>query len=51
MVNVASECGYTDYNYRHLVELQAELSPLNFTVLAFPLNHLDIRSQDPTMTS
>ena len=38
MVNVASECGYTDYNYRHLVELQAELSPLNFTVLAFPLN-------------
>lgn len=38
MVNVASECGYTDSNYRGLVELQRRFSDQEFTVLAFPSN-------------
>ncbi len=36
VVNVASECGYTDYNYRQLVNLQKDLNNLDFVVLAFP---------------
>lgn len=38
MVNVASQCGYTDLNYRELVKLQEEFSGEGFTVLAFPCN-------------
>ena len=38
MVNVASECGYTDGHYRELVQIQEEFSPHGFTVLAFPCN-------------
>lgn len=38
VVNVASECGYTEYNYYHLVKLQEEYSPEIFTVLGFPCN-------------
>ncbi|CAI8010128.1 Probable glutathione peroxidase 8-B, partial [Geodia barretti] len=38
VVNVASQCGYTDLNYRELVELQDEFSREGFTVLAFPCN-------------
>jgi len=35
-VNVASECGYTDYNYKELVKLQAEYQDL--VILGFPSN-------------
>lgn len=38
VVNVASQCGYTDLNYKELVKLQATHSPDVFTVLAFPCN-------------
>lgn len=38
VVNVASQCGYTDINYRGLVQLQHKFGPLGFTVLAFPCN-------------
>lgn len=38
VVNVASECGYTDHNYRELVKIQTELHSKGFTVLAFPSN-------------
>lgn len=38
MVNVASECGYTDVNYRELVHLQQDYHKNGFNVLAFPCN-------------
>jgi glutathione peroxidase len=38
VVNVASECGYTDQNYRELVSLQEDYHSSGFTVLAFPCN-------------
>ncbi|XP_061169108.1 glutathione peroxidase 7-like [Saccostrea echinata] len=39
VVNVASECGYTDGHYRSLVRLQDKLgSSDKFSVLAFPCN-------------
>ncbi len=45
VVNVASECGYTDSNYRKLVQLQRDLEPRGFTVLAFPCNQF--HGQEP----
>ncbi|KAK3089135.1 hypothetical protein FSP39_001117, partial [Pinctada imbricata] len=44
VVNVASECGYTDGHYRSLVNLQNQLEP-DFTVLAFPCNQFG--NQEP----
>lgn len=38
MVNVASECGFTDLNYKELVQLQKDYQEKGFTVLAFPCN-------------
>lgn len=38
VVNVASECGYTDLNYRELVQLQTDYQDKGLTVLAFPCN-------------
>lgn len=38
VVNVASECGFTDTNYKELVMLQDLHSHRGFTVLAFPSN-------------
>lgn len=38
VVNVASECGYTDMNYKQLVSLQDLYNFRHFTVLAFPCN-------------
>ncbi|KAH0618618.1 hypothetical protein JD844_017993 [Phrynosoma platyrhinos] len=38
VVNVASECGYTDSHYKALQKLQRELGPSHFNVLAFPCN-------------
>ena len=37
-MNVASECGYTDLNYRELVSLQEDYHDRGFNVLAFPCN-------------
>ncbi|XP_065834298.1 glutathione peroxidase 7-like [Oscarella lobularis] len=38
VVNVASECGYTESNYRDLVALQKQYKSFGFNVLAFPCN-------------
>lgn len=35
---MASECGYTDLNYKELVKLQQDYQDKGFTVLAFPSN-------------
>ncbi|ESO88262.1 hypothetical protein LOTGIDRAFT_86983, partial [Lottia gigantea] len=46
VVNVASECGYTDSHYKALIRLQNVLGKQNkFTVLAFPCNQFG--SQEP----
>ena len=45
VVNVASECGYTDVNYRELVKIQRVFEGEGFTVLAFPCN--DFGGQEP----
>ena len=44
-MNVASECGYTDANYKALVQLQEDYGERGFTVLAFPSNQFD--QQEP----
>jgi len=38
IVNVASECGYTENHYRELVDLQRSYPKTDFQVLAFPCN-------------
>ncbi|KAM9797528.1 glutathione peroxidase 7 [Syngnathus typhle] len=38
VVNVASECGYTEEHYKGLQKLQRDLGPYHFNVLAFPCN-------------
>ena len=38
IVNVASECGYTEKHYRQLVDLQRSFPSDVFQVLAFPCN-------------
>lgn len=38
VVNVASECGFTDEHYRELQQLQRDFGPYHFNVLAFPCN-------------
>lgn len=38
VVNVASQCGYTDSHYKDLVNLQNAMPSPDFTVLAFPCN-------------
>lgn len=38
VVNVASECGYTDYNYEQLNKLQSQYGEGTLAVLAFPCN-------------
>lgn len=46
MVNVASECGFTDQNYRALQQLQRDLGPYHFNVLAFPCNQFGQQEPD-----
>ena len=46
VVNVASECGFTDTNYKELVMLQNLYSHRGFTVLAFPSNQFG--EQEPS---
>ncbi|MEE6495559.1 hypothetical protein FKM82_002082 [Ascaphus truei] len=38
VVNVASECGFTDAHYKALQQLQRDLGSSHFNVLAFPCN-------------
>ena len=49
IVNVASECGYTEQHYRELVDLQSQLSDQDFSVVAFPCNQFG--SQEPLRNS
>ncbi|XP_044530742.1 glutathione peroxidase 7 [Gracilinanus agilis] len=46
VVNVASECGYTDQHYRALQQLQRDLGPHHFNVLAFPCNQFGQQEPD-----
>lgn len=46
VVNVASECGFTDQNYRALQQLQRDLGPFHFNVLAFPCNQFGQQEPD-----
>lgn len=46
VVNVASECGYTDSHYKALQQLQRELGPYHFNVLAFPCNQFGQQEPD-----
>ena len=48
VVNVASECGFTDKHYKGLVRLQSLLSETGvFTILAFPCNQF--AGQEPNV--
>lgn len=38
VVNVASECGFTEEHYKELQQLQRDFGPYHFNVLAFPCN-------------
>ncbi|KAK1164269.1 glutathione peroxidase 7-like [Acipenser oxyrinchus oxyrinchus] len=38
VVNVASECGFTEGHYRALQQLHRDLGPYHFNVLGFPCN-------------
>ena len=49
IVNVASECGYTDQHYKELVELQSKFFEEDFSVLAFPCNQFG--KQEPLRNS
>ncbi|XP_038616367.1 glutathione peroxidase 7 [Tachyglossus aculeatus] len=46
VVNVASECGFTDQHYRALQQLQKDLGPSHFNVLAFPCNQFGQQEPD-----
>ncbi|XP_053098719.1 glutathione peroxidase 7 [Hemicordylus capensis] len=46
VVNVASECGYTDSHYKALQQLQREYGPYHFNVLAFPCNQFGQQEPD-----
>ncbi len=49
IVNVASECGYTDNHYREMVQLQAAFKDRPFAILAFPCNQFG--AQEPKRNS
>ncbi|XP_034002057.1 glutathione peroxidase 7 isoform X1 [Trematomus bernacchii] len=38
VVNVASECGFTEEHYKDLQQIQRDYGPYHFNVLAFPCN-------------
>lgn len=46
VVNVASECGFTEGHYRALQQLQRDLGPHHFNVLAFPCNQFGQQEPD-----
>ncbi|XP_023650199.1 glutathione peroxidase 7 [Paramormyrops kingsleyae] len=45
VVNVASECGYTEDHYTDLQQLQRDFGPYHFNVLAFPCNQFGQQEQ------
>nr|AOW71506.1 gluthatione peroxidase [Anemonia viridis] len=45
IVNVASECGYTDLHYKQLVDLQTRFPTEHFVILGFPCNQFG--NQEP----
>lgn len=45
VVNVASQCGFTEKNYRHLQPLYDKYRDRGFTILAFPCNQFG--AQEP----
>ena len=45
VVNVASECGFTDGHYKALIRLKNVLSNYKFEILAFPCNQFG--AQEP----
>lgn len=47
IVNVASQCGYTDLNYKELVRLQSDYEGKGFSVLAFPSNQFGEQEPEP----
>ena len=49
IVNVASECGYTDNHYKELNELQNIFNDGSFLILAFPCNQFG--AQEPKRNS
>ncbi|XP_074859528.1 glutathione peroxidase 7 [Carettochelys insculpta] len=46
VVNVASECGFTDSHYKALQQLQRDLGSHYFNVLAFPCNQFGQQEPD-----
>lgn len=46
IVNVASQCGYTEQHYKELVELYSELEGLAIEILAFPCNQFGKQEPD-----
>ncbi|XP_050819569.1 glutathione peroxidase 7 isoform X2 [Gopherus flavomarginatus] len=46
VVNVASECGFTDSHYKALQQLQRDLGSQHFNVLAFPCNQFGQQEPD-----
>lgn len=49
ILNVASECGYTDQHYKELVTLQSKFDDQDFNILAFPCNQFG--KQEPLRNS
>ena len=49
IVNVASECGFTDQHYKELVQLQSSFMTDGFLILAFPCNQFG--KQEPKRNS
>ncbi|XP_038650171.1 glutathione peroxidase 7 [Scyliorhinus canicula] len=47
VVNVASECGFTESHYKELQQLQRELGPMHFNVLGFPCNQFGNQEPGP----
>jgi len=45
-VNVASQCGYTDGNYKQLTDLYSELHGKGLEILAFPCNQFGKQEPD-----
>ncbi|XP_077309429.1 glutathione peroxidase 7 [Lithobates pipiens] len=46
VVNVASQCGYTEGHYKALQQLQRDLGPYHFNVLGFPCNQFGHQEPD-----
>lgn len=47
IVNGASECGYTEHNYKQLVQLQSKYPSDIFNVLVFPCNQFGGQEPNP----